>query len=124
MREREATEHGLACDYQLIDPETLGLEADALSDLLEEAERSGFAGLNITHPCKEAVLPLFTDISADAATIGAVNTVVFSNGRRTGHNTDWLGFRAGFLEGLGGVSLQRVVQLGAGGGERQPPTRL
>ncbi len=116
MHEREAAEQGLLCEYRLIDLETLGLEADALPQILEEAERSGFAGLNITHPCKQSVLPLLTDISADAGLMGAVNTVVFFEGRRFGHNTDWLGFRDGFLSGLRGVSLERVVQLGAGGG--------
>lgn len=115
MHEREAAAHGLECHYQLIDLETLGLAADRLPDLVEEAERSGFAGLNVTHPCKQLVLPVLTDISADAETIGAVNTVVFSDGRRFGHNTDWLGFREGFRRRLPGVSLERVVQLGAGG---------
>jgi shikimate dehydrogenase len=116
MHEREASEHGLLCKYRLIDLETLGLAADALPDLVEDAEQSGFSGLNITHPCKQSILPLLTDISEDAGTIGAVNTVVFSDGKRFGHNTDWLGFREGFLRGLRGVSLKRVVQLGAGGG--------
>lgn len=116
MHEREAAEHGLLCEYQLIDLETLGLSADVLPDLLAEAEHNGFAGLNITHPCKQSILPLLTDISADAGRIGAVNTVVFSRRRRFGHNTDWLGFRDSFLRGFQGVSLQRVVQLGAGGG--------
>lgn len=115
MHEREAAEHGLICEYRLIDLETPGLSADALPQILGEAERSGFAGLNITHPCKQSVLPLLTDIYADAGLMGAVNTVVFFEGRRFGHNTDWLGFRDGFLRGLRGVSLERVVQLGAGG---------
>jgi shikimate dehydrogenase len=44
-----------------------------------------------------------------------VNTVILRNGKRTGHNTDWLGFRDGFLSGLPGASLANVVQLGAGG---------
>jgi len=116
MHEREAAEHGLHCEYKLIDLEKRGVSGDALPDLLEEAERGGFAGLNITHPCKQSVLPFLTNISADADAIGAVNTVVFSNGQRFGHNTDWLGFRDGFLRGLRGASLERVVQLGAGGG--------
>jgi shikimate dehydrogenase len=84
--------------------------------LLSSAERVGFAGLNITHPCKQAVLPLLTDLSEDARALGAVNTVVLREGRRSGHNTDWLGFAAGFRQGLPGASVRRVVQLGAGGG--------
>ena len=50
MHEREAAEHGLTCRYQLIDLDALGLEADALPEILDEAESAGLAGLNITHP--------------------------------------------------------------------------
>lgn len=116
MHEREAAENGLRCEYRLIDLETLGLGAESLADLVNEAERDGFSGLNITHPCKQSIVSLLTDISEDAALMGAVNTVVFQRGRRFGHNTDWLGFRDGFLSGLKDVSLKHVVQLGAGGG--------
>src|SRR5512143_1296562 len=115
MHEREAAEHGLTCLYQLIDLDEPGRGPGALAELLSAAERVGFAGLNITHPCKQAVLPLVTDLSDDARALGAVNTVVLRAGRRWGHNTDWLGFAAGFRQGLEGASIRRVVQLGAGG---------
>ncbi len=115
MHEREAAEHGLTCLYQLIDLDAPGRGAEALSDLLTAAERVGFAGLNITHPCKQAVLPLLTDLSDDARALGAVNTVVLRDGRRWGHNTDWLGFGESFRRGLPEASIGRVVQLGAGG---------
>jgi shikimate dehydrogenase len=71
--------------------------------------------VNVTFPCKQAVMPLLTDISEDAQALGAVNTVVLGDGRRTGHNTDWVGFSASFRRGLPGAALGRVVQLGAGG---------
>lgn len=115
MHEREAAELGVACLYQLIDLERLGLSADALPDLLTAAERMGFRGLNITHPCKQSVLPLLTDLSSDARALGAVNTVVLGEGRRWGHNTDWLAFSASFRRGLPGNPIGRIVQLGAGG---------
>jgi len=115
MHEREAAEHGLVCLYQLIDLERLGLLPDALPDLLTAAERMGFSGLNITHPCKQLVLPLLTDLSGDARALGAVNTIVLREGRRWGHNTDWLAFSASFRRGLPGASIGRIVQLGAGG---------
>jgi shikimate dehydrogenase len=83
--------------------------------LLEESERSGFAGLNITHPCKQSVIQYLTDLSDDARALGAVNAVVFRNGKRTGHNTDWYGFAESFERGMSGVSIQNVTQLGAGG---------
>jgi len=116
MHEREAAEHGLTCLYQLIDLDEPGRGPGALAELLSAAERLGFAGVNITHPCKQAVLPLLTDISEDARALGAVNTVVFGEGRRRGYNTDWLGFAANFQRGLNGAPIGSVVQLGAGGG--------
>ena len=115
MHEREAAEHGLTCLYQLIDLDEPGRGLEALGDLLAAAERVGFAGLNITHPCKQTVLPLLTDLSEDARALGAVNTVVFRDGRRVGHNTDWLGFSAGFRRDLPDARTGNVVQLGAGG---------
>lgn len=115
MHELEAAEHGIRCIYQLIDLEVLRLDASALPELLTSAQRMGFAGLNITHPCKQTVIPLLNELSDDALALGAVNTVVFRDGKRYGHNTDWSGFSQSFLRGLPGVQVGSVVQLGAGG---------
>jgi len=115
MHEEEAAAHGLRCAYQRIDLERLGLAAEALPDLLTAAERTGFAGVNVTHPCKQAVMPLLTDLSDEARAIGSVNTVVFAGGRRAGYNTDWSGFRQSVCDRLPGAGFGRVVQLGAGG---------
>ena len=115
MHEREAAEHGLRYLYKLIDLERLKLGVEALPELLTAAERMGFAGLNITHPCKQSIIPLLTELSDDARAIGAVNTVVLGEGRRIGHNTDWWGFAESFRRGLPGAALGHAVQLGAGG---------
>jgi len=115
MHEREADEQGLRLIYQRIDLEPLGLGPEALPELLVAAERMGFAGLNVTHPCKQAIIPYLDQLSPDAAALGAVNTVVLSDGRRVGHNTDWWGFAEAFRRGLPGAARDRVVQLGAGG---------
>jgi shikimate dehydrogenase len=115
MHELEGEAQGLRLLYQKIDLDKLGLNADALGELLTAAERMGFDGLNITFPCKQAVIPLLHELSADARELGAVNTVVLRDGRRIGHNTDCLGFAEGFRRGLPGVKRDRVVQLGAGG---------
>lgn len=115
MHEREADAHGIQCRYQLLDLDTMPQGADALAGLIDAAERTGFSGLNITHPCKQSVFPHLTEFSDDARGTGAVNTVVLRDGRRIGHNTDWWAFRQSFLEGLPGASLEHVVQLGAGG---------
>jgi shikimate dehydrogenase len=116
LHEREGTEQGLRYVYKLIDLDQLALGQDALPELLTAAERLGFVGLNITHPCKQSILPLLTDLSEDARALGAVNTVLFRDGRRVGHNTDWWGFAESFRRGLPGARLNGVVQIGAGGG--------
>ena len=115
MHEREGDEQDMRYLYRLIDLEKLGVGAEALPELLTAAERMGFAGLNITYPCKQAVIPLLHELSEDARALNAVNTVVLRNGKRTGHNTDCSGFAEGFRRGLKDVKLDRVVQLGAGG---------
>jgi shikimate dehydrogenase len=116
MHEREGAELGLRYIYRLIDLETPGVAALGLAALVDAAEALGFSGLNITHPCKQAVIPLLTDLSDDARALGAVNTVVFRDGRRIGHNTDGWGFAESFRRGLPEVARNRIVQLGAGGG--------
>jgi shikimate dehydrogenase len=116
MHEREGAAQGVAYVYKTIDLDVLGLSAAALPELLNAARRFGFAGLNITHPCKQAVIPLLDDLSPDARALGAVNTVVFGrDGRAVGHNTDWSGFAEAFKRGLSDVERHWVVQFGAGG---------
>jgi shikimate dehydrogenase len=115
MHETEARALGLDLEYELLDLKAMGVGPEALPDLLRQAEHEGYAGVNVTHPCKQAVLPLLDHLSEDAAMIGAVNTVVFKNGRRYGYNTDEWGFRESFRRQMIGAPIGRVVQLGAGG---------
>jgi shikimate dehydrogenase len=115
LHEREAAANGLLCLYKIIDIARLGLAPDDLPDLLVAAERMGFAGLNITHPCKQRVIPLLDELSDDAQALGAVNTVLLRSGRRIGHNTDWFGFAENLRRFLPGAPLGHLVQFGAGG---------
>ena len=115
MHEREGAEQGLAYIYKKIDLEVLGLGPDALPELLSAAERMGFSGLNVTHPCKQSVIPLLHALSPDAQALGAVNTVLLNEGRRVGHNTDWRGFAESFRRELSDAPKDRVVLFGAGG---------
>jgi shikimate dehydrogenase len=115
MHEREADAQGLRYLYQKIDLDELGLGVEALPELVTAAERMGFVGLNITYPCKQAILPLLDELSDEARALGAVNTVVFKGGKRIGHNTDCTGYAAAFRRGLPDAKRDRVVLLGAGG---------
>ncbi len=115
MHEEEGRVLGLNYVYRRIDLQALNLEPSALPNLLDAAERMGYDGLNITYPCKQAVIPLLDDLDPDARALGAVNTVVLKDGRRIGYNTDWSGFARAFQRGLPDARMKRVVQLGAGG---------
>lgn len=58
-------------------------------------------GANVTIPHKQAIIPLLDELDPAAARIGAVNCIRFAaDGRTTGFNTDYLGFREDFLHHL------------------------
>ncbi len=115
LHEREGAAQEIGYLYRLIDLDQLKLDTSHLEELLTAAQRMAYTGLNITFPCKQAIIPLLDDLSPEARGIGAVNTVVLKDGKRVGHNTDCLGFAEGFRRGMAGAARERVVQMGAGG---------
>jgi shikimate dehydrogenase len=74
-----------------------------------------WAGLSLTMPLKRAVIPLLDEISGTAASVDAVNTVVFTeDGRRTGDNTDIPGMVAALREhGVEQVGSAAILGAGA-----------
>lgn len=117
--EDACTAVGIRGHYHLMDLDQLS--GRSLSDLIRAARAAGFKGVNITYPCKEAVLPLLDDVSTEARQIGAVNTVsIAADGRTKGYNTDRIGFKRAFEEELcaGSVRDKVVVLVGAGGAGR------
>jgi quinate/shikimate dehydrogenase (NAD+) len=115
MQEREGRELGLSLTYRRIDAEVLGFGVEDLPEVLRWGRRLGYDGLNITHPFKQAVLPLLDELSDAASGLGAVNTVVFHEDRASGHNTDWSGWGRAFRRTLPDAVRDRAVVLGAGG---------
>jgi shikimate dehydrogenase len=92
-----------------------------LENVLTAVKTAAFDGINVTYPCKQAIIPLLDEMSAEAQQIGAVNSVtITASGRTTGHNTDRSGFRRSFEEELGQASVQgkAAVVVGAGGAGR------
>ena len=79
-------ELGISADYKLLE-----LPAEALKTAVPELAQS-YTGVNVTIPHKIEVMLFLDSISAEAAAIGAVNTISFNNGKSCGYNTDWLGF--------------------------------
>lgn len=112
MHERAAEALGLRGHYQLI--EVAGADAAGLRMMLEGVRRLGFAGVNVTYPYKEAVVPLLDELAPGAAAMGAVNTVVAKDGRLIGHNTDTTGF-ARAVAPLLAPSGNAVAVIGTGG---------
>ena len=115
LHEEEARHHGLRLHYQLIDLDAAGVGPEVLPELIRAARIMRFAGLNITFPCKQSVIPLLDSLSEEAKAIGAVNTVVREADRLVGYNTDGSGWSWGFRRALPDADLSRVVLLGAGG---------
>ncbi|TYR32710.1 shikimate dehydrogenase [Mesorhizobium microcysteis] len=115
LHEREAAHHGFDYSYDLIDLAVRTGGAAVLPLILKEVEDRGFAGVNITFPVKQAVIEHLTDLSPEARSLGAVNTVVLRDGKRTGHNTDWYGFHESFRLTFPDVPRGCALLLGAGG---------
>ena len=88
---------------------------EELPKLLEQ--EPDLRGLNVTIPHKQAVIPFLDELSPGAQAIGAVNTILFDNGRHLGYNTDVIGFGESlktFLADTGGPAKAALV-LGTGG---------
>lgn len=111
----EGRAQGLEYVYRTLDLNVLGLAPEQVGEMLTWTRRLGYNGLNITHPCKQIVVDHLDDIDDTARTLGAVNTVVFREGRAVGYNTDTTGFAHGFVEGLPDAATGSVVLVGAGG---------
>jgi shikimate dehydrogenase len=75
------------------------------------------AGVSVTIPYKEEIIPLLDELDPQAARMAAVNTVVNREGRLTGYNTDWLGSVAA-LKSKTAIKGQNFLILGAGGASR------
>jgi shikimate dehydrogenase len=102
--------------YHLMDTDRM--PGRTLPKLLDAIKTAGFAGVNITYPYKQEIIPLLDAIDPEAAQVGAINTVMIApDGRTTGFNFDRAGWRNSFVEafGKGSAEGKTVVQIGAGG---------
>lgn len=75
-------------------------------------------GLNVTIPYKLDVIPFLDDISPEAKTIGAVNTIARTDGKLVGYNTDYFGFQRTLRKIDAKVNGKTAVVLGHGGASR------
>ncbi len=115
MHQQEAAAQALLLTYDLFDFTGRGWSDGDMGACLDDLQAAGFAGVNVTHPFKQAVIRHLDALAPSAQSVGAVNCVHFIDGRKIGHNTDVTGFAESVRRGLAGARLQRVVQFGAGG---------
>ena len=76
MQSAEGAAQGLDYQYELFDLDLIEGGRAGLPALLDRLEAAGYVGINVTHPCKQQVIPYLTELSPEASVIGAVNTVV------------------------------------------------
>lgn len=81
-------------------------------------------GFNITMPYKEEVMECLDEIDKAAEVIGSVNTVLNSNGKLIGYNTDGKGFLKALEERGVNFKEEKIVIVGAGGAARAIAVQL
>ncbi|MBZ4220297.1 MAG: shikimate dehydrogenase [Chlorobium sp.] len=86
-----------------------------IGDAIRGAKALGIAGFNVTIPYKKTVVPFLDELSGEAASIQAVNTIVNDKGKLTGHNTDIAGFASPLLPYRESITGKTVSIFGAGG---------
>ena len=97
-------------NYDLIE-----VEEENLEEKINELNNSGYHGLNITLPYKSKSMEFINEIDEKAKYIGAINTVVFKDGKSYGYNTEYDGFLSLLDYNNISVKGKDIIILGAGG---------
>jgi shikimate dehydrogenase len=119
---QEAAFRALGLNWRYL---TIEVAPENLGGAIAGVRAFGMRGINLTIPHKVAVMDHLDEIAADAAIIGAVNTVRRDGDRLVGENTDGKGFLRGVRQDAGvDPRGKRVVVLGAGGAARAIVTEL
>ncbi|MDP2166860.1 MAG: shikimate dehydrogenase [Thermodesulfovibrionales bacterium] len=97
---------------------TFPVRPELLGDAVKAVRALDLAGVNVTVPHKENVMPYLDRVDEEASFIGAVNTVVNKNGKLTGFNTDGRGFMRSLEEKAIEVKGKNILIIGTGGAAR------
>lgn len=109
-----AFEH-LGLDYCYL---PFSVHPDSLKNAVEAIRALKLAGVNVTIPHKESVIPYLDNVNEEALFIGAVNTIVNQEGTLIGHNTDGRGFMRSLEENNVSPENKKILIAGAGGASR------
>lgn len=109
-----------AFDYAEIPMEylTIQVKKGDLKAAMEGLRAMNFTGINITMPHKGEVLQYLDEVSENARTMEAVNTVYWKDGKLAGENTDGKGFLKSLQDGGVPMKGKKAFILGAGGAAR------
>lgn len=112
--------HGFWLERHAIDGAyiPLPIRPDDFATAVRGLAAAGFAGANVTIPHKLAAFAVCDSTDDAARRAGAVNTLVFADGRITGSNTDGWGFLANLRAHGVDPAAGPALLLGAGGGAR------
>lgn len=94
------------------------VKPEYLEDAVKAIRALDLAGVNVTIPHKERVIAFLDEISDEAMSIGAVNTIKNEKGRLIGFNTDGRGFMQSLSENSIDMKDKRVLMIGSGGASR------
>ncbi len=100
------------------DYEKLDIEPDSLTNAVNLFRESNWGGFNVTVPHKESIMKLLDEISPEAKSIGAVNTVVNKNSKLIGYNTDVIGVELAMQPFRERISGKKCMIIGSGGAAR------
>jgi len=90
-------------------------ELENIAEFEMLCQEKKLSGLNITIPFKESIIPFLDELSPEAKAIGAVNTIIFSQGKKIGHNTDTAGFELSLNNWFPKNTPKKAIILGDGG---------
>ena len=98
----------------------LNVHPDDLQEVLKALPKMGFRGVNLTLPHKELVVSMVDTLDEIAKAAGAVNTIVFEDGKSHGLNTDVFGFAQNLKSSVMGLAAykEHALIIGAGGAAR------
>lgn len=94
------------------------VKPEYLEGAINAVRALNLSGVNVTVPHKEKVLAFLDEIHEEASFIGAVNTIVNSDGKLTGYNTDGRGFIQSLSESDVSIEGKNILIIGAGGASR------
>lgn len=105
-------QHGMHVTYDRLVPAEIGADFDAV---FEGCPGQGYRGLNITYPYKERAAAKVGIDDPLVRAMGAVNTILFEDGRAKGYNTDYTGFVEAYRSVRGERTPGVACLIGTGG---------